>query len=155
METTLEVGAVNEVKPSYKAMITGIENNCGGDDYFACKLELWIEETMEVSWKIFTFSFNLNNCCSWKEPGPDYLDDSNSRDLCRLLGLDPDYMLNRLVYGKRKHADDYHSIRELDEELFIGKEIGVLLGDGYFHQGLHRIEAFIPLSDLSTMPIPD
>ncbi len=140
MVDVLEVGAVNEIKTSYKAMITGIEN--------PCNLEFWIEATMEVIWKNFTFSFNI-----LKDERGDILDHSNSRELCNVLGLDTDYMLNRVVYGKENIVNRYHyPIKELDEELFIGKEIGVIVGE---RNGNFRIEGFIPISELSTMPVPD
>lgn len=150
------IGAVNKVDKSYKAMITGIENDCGGDDYYSCKLEFWIEETMEVVWKLFSFSVNMfkpGYNCKEIEGHPDWLDDSGSHEFCRVLGLDTDYMSNRVIYGKENIVGGYHyPIKELDEELFIGKELGIVIGKGY---GLHSIGSFISLSELLTMPVPD
>jgi hypothetical protein len=160
MIDTLEVGAVNEVDESYKATITGVKRG-GGGDYNGNKIEVWVHDTMEVFWHHFTFSANLAGFRSDAPEGTPLIKEDtrtgkdDSRALCSLMDIESDYIFEISNYGDLNQKDDSGYIipdYNLDPDLFIGKEVGVVIGDYY---GGRRIKAFIPVSDLSTMPVPD
>jgi hypothetical protein len=145
MIDTMEIGAVNEVDESYTATITAVKRG-GGMDYAGNQIEVWIHDTMEVFWHHFTFSANKEDIRTGKD---------GSNTLCSLIGIEPDYILEISHYGDQRHKDERGNIipnYNLDPDLFVGKEVGVVVGDWY---GKRRMKAFVPVSELSTMPVPD
>lgn len=151
----LEMGAVNQVDESYEAMISGCKP-CG-DDYAGYKVEFWIPETMEIIEHHFTFSMNPAAARSDALPGTDYTmeDSSTGQDtssiFCPLVGLDKDHYFK--LYGHGNYGDPIDADHEC--ERIKGKEIGVVIGKRYGDRGDRCIKAFLPVSDLSTMPVPD
>lgn len=159
MMETLEIGAVNEVDQAYRAVIIGVKRG-GGSDHCGNGIEV-LTEMSEHLCHYFTFSLNLAGLRSDAAEGTPWMKEDtrtgqdDSRTLCSLIDVEPDYIERISYYGDQSHRNERGHVipnYNLDPDLLVGKEVGVVIGDYY---GERRIKAFIPLADISTMPVPD
>lgn len=149
------MGAINKADEGYKAVVAGCEES-GGDDYLGYKIKLSLSDTGEVFEKDFTFSDEIRirktaegdlvydcglefggiveSCLTGKDA---------SEVFCDVVGLDPAYIRNGLLY---RHT------HPIDADKLLGTVLGVIIGDYY---GERTIKGFCPVYKLSTMAVVD
>lgn len=144
-----EIGTINEVDERYVGIISG-NKDAGGPDYSGIQFEIWIPDTMEVLWHPFTFG--MNPAALWDGAANNIKEYSfvMSDGFCRICGIEPDYLFDTVCYGKLESEGSINY--DVDDNKFVGKEIGVLVGD---HYGERVIKGFFPPGELLTMAVPD
>lgn len=136
------MGAINEVDEKHMAMISGYRTVSEGF-YFEHIVELWLldaMETIEHCFSIMSTFISGTDGESRVYEGYNTMENDSKRFLA-ILGLDPEMMIDGGVYGA-----------EIPESEIKGREIGVLVGEGY---GRRQVTGFYAVSELSTMAVVD